>query len=108
VDLARLQLAVKPNDPATRISLALYLAKLRKKEEALAEMSKALEMGPTEADVIFKSALIHELNGNRAAALEALQTAIQKGYSVEQISKEPELTQLRSDPRYRLFGANHP
>jgi hypothetical protein len=48
----------------------------------------------------FKAALVYELTGDRTRALSALERAMRAGYSSHEITNEPELAKLRSDPRY--------
>jgi hypothetical protein len=45
-------------------------------------------------------ALVYELARDRSKALAALGRALRGGYSMHEITNEPELTALRSDPRY--------
>jgi hypothetical protein len=44
---------------------------------------------------------VYELAGERERALAALGDAIQGGYSLDEIDREPELRKLREDSRYQ-------
>jgi serine/threonine-protein kinase len=96
-------LAVSPQDPQTLSSLALYWAKLGQKQNARAHLAQALKLAPLDNEVIFKSALIFELTGDRNRAIAAIKAAWKGGYSLVQIEKQPELAPLRSDQRYRQW-----
>jgi serine/threonine protein kinase/tetratricopeptide (TPR) repeat protein len=101
IRLAEEQLSINPKDPGTRASLALYQVKLGHKEIAQMEIKEAISLAPDDVNVMFKSALVYELCGQRDEALEALKSAVKAGYSVEEIQTEPELNHLRQDARYR-------
>jgi len=103
LELAEAQLEVKPDDPRTLSSAGLYYAKLEDNKKAQALNSRALQLAPQDTEVIFKSALIHELTGDRKRALRAVAEARKGGYSMEQIEKEPELARLREDAEYRAW-----
>jgi tetratricopeptide (TPR) repeat protein len=100
IDLARREISVNPRDALIRANLARLLAETGHPVEALAEMSSTLERASTNMTVVFASALVHELVGNRAAALHALETAARGGHSVAEIRRHPDLARLREDPRY--------
>jgi serine/threonine-protein kinase len=103
VDLARKELEVNAKDASLRSRLAAYLAKLGDKRQALAELATALRQSPKDVDVLFNSALVHELTGQREAAITALEQALAGGYSIDELRKEPDLEALRSDRRYERF-----
>ena len=94
------ELSVNPNNSEVRSGIALYDAHLGRKEDAEISISKALKLSPRDSDVLFTSALVYEIIGNRNRALEAINQAVKAGYSVEEIGKEPELKAMRSDPHY--------
>jgi tetratricopeptide (TPR) repeat protein/TolB-like protein len=100
IDLARREISVNPRNALIRANMARLLAETGHPGEALAEMSSTLERASTNMTVVFASALVHELTGNRAAALRALETAARGGHSVAEIRRHPDLTRLREDPRY--------
>jgi tetratricopeptide (TPR) repeat protein len=104
LELAEAQLAVKPDDAFNLGSAALYRAKLEDRDKALGLIAKALRLAPADTEVVFKSALVYELTGDRQRALRAVAEARKGGYSVEQIEKEPELARLREDARYRTWN----
>lgn len=112
IRLARERLAVAPND-RIRSSLAVYLAKSGDAAGALAELARLEPARQSDKGTLFKSALVYELARDRRRALAALEGAIRGGYSMHEITHEPELSALRSDPRYARIasqaaaGGNH-
>jgi serine/threonine-protein kinase len=101
IQLAEQQLAVNPKDARVRASLAFYLARLGQKQEALASIEQARRLDPKDRNILFRSALIYELTGDRDRALSALATAIHSGYSIAEIEGANILADLRKDHRYR-------
>ena len=100
IELAETQLAVNPNDFQIRASIAVYQAKLGNRDPALKEISRALKQASGNVNVLFKSAIVFELCGDRALALRQLDAAMKGGYSVQEVEGEPEFARLRMDPLY--------
>jgi eukaryotic-like serine/threonine-protein kinase len=105
IELVRQRLSAAPADPDLRASLATYLAKLKRSEEALAEIGTVLARSPKKADVFFKAAIVYELTGSRDRALAMLESAGRLGYNWRQVENEPEFVALRRDPRYHLLAS---
>ncbi len=86
--------------------LALYLAKRGDSAEA-SEALSALERWPEkDAAALNRESVAHEILGRRDRALELLGKALGAGFSLEEIRRDPELTELRRDARYhRLVAA---
>src|ERR1017187_6191611 len=95
------ELSVNPNSTEALSGIALYEAHLGHKEDAEKSIGKALSLSPNDSDVLFTSALVYEIIGDRKRALRAIEQAAKSGYSIEEIEHEPELRALRSDPRYK-------
>jgi serine/threonine-protein kinase len=101
VELAEEQLVINPNDAQLRSSLAVYYANLGNHNKALDEITWARKLAPENVTVLFKRVLIFEFAKLRDQALEALQEALQHGYSIEEVRNHPDLFELRKDPRYQ-------
>ncbi len=101
IELAEQQLAVNFRDAQLRARLATYWAKLGEKKKALAEIDQARRLAPVSANVLFRSALVYELTGKRGSALDALEAAVQNGYSIEEVRNAVDLAGLRKHPRYQ-------
>jgi eukaryotic-like serine/threonine-protein kinase len=108
IQLLREQLAQKPADLDMRSTLALYLAKSGDAAGAAGELSQFEGQSPSQAAVLFRLAVAHEITGNRDKALGALDNALKAGYAMKEIRSEPELVGLRSDIRYHKMAASLP
>src|SRR5262249_51823966 len=100
IQLAAEKLASSPTDITWRSSKAVYQAKSGDTEAALKESKEILKMDRKTPPVWYKLALIQEIGGDRNQALASLEAAIRAGYSMHEISSEPELVALRRDIRY--------
>jgi eukaryotic-like serine/threonine-protein kinase len=101
IRLAREHLTAHADDIDAQVHVALYLAKTGDKKSALAEIAKVDAAKQKEAETLFGSAVVHELSGERDAALTMLSAAVKQGYALKEIKNEPELLSLRADPRYQ-------
>ncbi len=97
------ELSVNPDSTEVLSGVALYDAHLGRNRDAETFIGKALRLAPKDSDVLFTSALVYEIIGNRNRALEAIDLAVKSGYSVEDVEHEPELHALRSDSRYQRW-----
>jgi serine/threonine-protein kinase len=100
IQLARGELSSNLDDAGLLSRLAVYLAKGGEKQAALdqAEVVGGLvKTGP----VLARLALAYEICGRREQALNALEAALKEGYSLEEISRDPDLLEMRKDPNYR-------
>ena len=88
-----------PNDALAQSSLADAYAHGGRRAEAESHVQTALALAPDDSNVLAEAASVNELLGNRSAAVEQLQRAIKKGYSLEQVSIDPQMSALISDPR---------
>jgi hypothetical protein len=57
-------------------------------------------MVPGNVNVLFRSGLTYELCGSRGDALNAIGSALEHGYSKEEVSRHPDLAKLRADSRF--------
>jgi serine/threonine-protein kinase len=94
-------LAVKSNDPSNLAALGLYQAKLGQRAAAAASIAKAEAASPDDGDVLYVSALVHALAGERDAACTALTAALAKGASAEVVRRADELRPLRGCAAYK-------
>jgi serine/threonine-protein kinase len=100
VEAAERHLAVNPDDPKILSTVAVYRAKLAENRPAVAAVERARRLAPSDAAVAFRAAVVYELANQRPRALTALQSAVTAGYSLDEIRRDPELAQLRRDPRF--------
>ena len=101
VQLARARLEVTPLDANARALLALWCARAGDAESALREGTRAAEMQSENADVLFRNAAIRCILGRDEDALDWLEKATKFGLRKAEIENDPDLSRLRSHPRYR-------
>jgi serine/threonine protein kinase/tetratricopeptide (TPR) repeat protein len=106
IRLVRDEIGAHPEDLDLQANLALYLAKSGDKQTALAQIKAVDHATKKPASVLFNSAVVYELGGNRDRAIAVLSAAIKAGYALEEIKNEPELVALRTDTRYQLLLAS--
>ncbi len=101
VRIARSRVETNPNDAQARMELGFFCARAGENECALAEGKKAAEMQPESAEILFRTAIIFNLAGRQAEALDRLERAVKLGVSRTQIENDPDLSSLKQDPRFR-------
>jgi serine/threonine-protein kinase len=101
VSLSRAALKVNPRDARQLKNVAICLAKLGQRDEALATAQKAIDAGPSSGDVQYGVAVVHALTGDGPGALSMLEKALASGASASQARGDEDLASLRSLPRFR-------
>jgi tetratricopeptide (TPR) repeat protein len=107
VQLGREHLAANADDVDARSSLALYLMRDHRADEALAELDRVLAQKNPIPAVLFKGAIVAELAGQRPRALELLARSLAAGYQLREIVHEPDLVKLRADPAYHKLVSRY-
>ena len=98
-------LALSPRDNQLLQALALNYANLRQKTNAMLALEKLSGPSAQTPDVLFNSALVYELVGERASALSALQAAVRAGLPLTRIQATSTFDHLRADARYNRVVA---
>ncbi len=104
---ATTKLAVNPNDPALLMDHAWILAMLGDRDAAMAEIERASTRLPDDPYADYIRALIRHRYGDTDAALDDLETAVDKGYSVVILGAEPHLADLHVDARFVDIVGRH-
>jgi len=99
--LAREQLRVRPEDADLITQLAVYSAGVGDTTAALGYLGNAVALSPDDESVMFQMGLTYEVLGRREEALDWLESAVENGYSREQVEGTPDLRELCADERYR-------
>jgi serine/threonine protein kinase/tetratricopeptide (TPR) repeat protein len=103
IGLGLQQLSVNPDDAEIVGDLGGYYAMLGQKDSARICAERSLKMDTTDARVMFLAATTYESIGNRDRALQWIGKALDAGYSLSEISNQPELRELYTDPRYKAL-----
>lgn len=105
IEILETDLKLTPRDADRETSLALALARTGDHRRAKAHANAALVLDPRNAYVLFPAALVRLAAGETDPALELLSRAVEAGYPTGEVARDPELTRLRSDPRFvRIVG----
>jgi serine/threonine-protein kinase len=107
------ELGRSPADVTLRSRRALYLAKADDRDAALEALADIDWAASDDLNLLYRLIPAYEIAGDRDTALEVLEATLEAGLPLSFILDEPELTDLRSDPRYhriaaRFSGANEP
>ncbi len=89
---------LKPQDAVAQSTLALLFAKDKQREKALTRVQTSLALSPDDTQVLSNVADTYEILGDRHRALEYLEKALQKGYSVDQAKGDPDMQGMLQDP----------
>jgi serine/threonine-protein kinase len=97
-------LLTNPKDALALSCRALYWANLGNQTHAMEDIRKARGLAPADARFIYQEALIDEIGHHRDRAITGLAEAIRAGYSMNEITREPELAELRRDARFQRLA----
>jgi serine/threonine-protein kinase len=107
IELTEKELTVNPRDARAKARIASWRV-LIDQPRALQEIREALQLSPRDGLVQSRAALVYEQSRMREEALAALKSAIEFGYSMEEIQGWPPLEQLMQDPRWTAFIETRP
>ncbi|MEM1204486.1 MAG: protein kinase [Acidobacteriota bacterium] len=107
IQLVESKLDATPGDVDLGSRRSLYLAKAGDCGSALAAAETLPSPEATDSAVFFRLATAFEVCGLRDRALLRLADALQGGYSLEDLRRDPELLGLRGDPRYHQLVAGY-
>ena len=96
---AQAALEVNPRDAAALAALGAYNASLGRRAEAKRRIDQALAIAASDPEIQFYAVLVYEELGERATALVHLGRAVDAGYSLVEVRRNPDLVELRKDPR---------
>jgi len=103
IELARPRLEVNPKDSFALAFTADYYAMVDQEQQAREQMARALEIAPTDADVLFRAAILHNHFGDTEKTLEFLNKSVAAGYSRTVIRDTPDFDHLKDDPHFHAL-----
>jgi serine/threonine-protein kinase len=95
------QLQVNPRDAERQGDAASCYAMLGDKENAIAHLSRSLELGHGDKDLLFNAAVVYNDLGETGVALEWMQKALAAGYSASIVKDSPSFDNLRTNPQFQ-------
>lgn len=99
-ELAKKELLVNPDDWVNTALLGLYYAHTGRRDEAEAQLRRALELAPAEPTAYYFDALGKRHDGNTNGVYAALEKALELGLSPVFITTDPDLAPLLSESRF--------
>jgi Flp pilus assembly protein TadD/TolB-like protein len=100
---AEQEAAVNPKDDQAQLSLALAAARLGDAAGARRRLEKVRQLAPNDPEALFQAAILQTAWGDRVAALSLLERAVDAGKNPVTIGHEPDLADLKDDPRFRAL-----
>jgi non-specific serine/threonine protein kinase len=95
------QLEMVPEDARARILLSTNYAHFKKFDAAIAEVKKALNLRPNDANILYNAACTYGLMEKKGEALELLVRMKQNGFSqLDWARRDPDLACLHNDPAF--------
>jgi len=94
------KIKLKPQDPLLQANLGQLYATLGQTGNAPRHLEAALALTPNDPTVLITVAEGYEALGERRQALGIVQQALQKGYSMDDLKRDPSLQSLLSDPGF--------
>jgi serine/threonine protein kinase/tetratricopeptide (TPR) repeat protein len=105
IRLGQEKLAVNPENPEVLSRLALYHAMSGRGPDAVREIQAARKRAPADVDVLVRTIRVYELAGRRDAAIQSVEELLDRSPSLKILESDPDLVNLRKDPRYlRIAG----
>lgn len=101
LDLFPLYLSKHPDDARSHIHYATQLAVVGRRDEALEQTKKAIELSPDDPLMFYNAACAYSRLGEKGSAIEALQKSIVAGLEdYEWIKTDPDFDAIRNEPGY--------
>jgi tetratricopeptide (TPR) repeat protein len=92
---------LKPQNAVAQASLALFYSQKGLREKAITRIQAALARAPDDPNVLELAGESYENLGDRPRALEYIEKALQKGYSLDDLKSSTDLQGVLSDPNFR-------
>jgi serine/threonine-protein kinase len=104
ISLGQERLEVNPRDASALSDISGYYAMLGRRQEALSNLEKALQLSDKkDPDVLFEAAMVHNQLGESSTALEWLEKARSAGFPPASISDAPALDNLHGNAQFQAI-----
>jgi tRNA A-37 threonylcarbamoyl transferase component Bud32/tetratricopeptide (TPR) repeat protein len=103
IAVGRKQVQRIPDDQDSRLHLALLLARMGLRDESLAELAQAHEIGPKDGFTSFQIASTHAVLGDPDEAIAALSNAQSRGYYIKSEQRNSEFDLMRGLPAFQAL-----
>jgi adenylate cyclase len=97
-----------PDDARAHILYGIALAELGRRDEALRECSKALELSPGDCLMLYNCTCLYARLGEPQQAIDSLRKAIAAGdVNFAWLKQDPDLNSLRDNPEFIALTSGH-
>jgi len=103
ISLATVKLQINSRDASLLAFMATYKAMIGDKASAMADLLRAMELAPVDADVRFRAALVYNHFGDVERTLSSLEKAVSVGYPAAAIRDTPDFDDLRGNQRLQAL-----
>ncbi len=93
-----------PRDALAQSNLGLLYAQKKLREKAIPRIQSSLALLPDDPNILQNAGQAYEDLGDRTQALQYIEKGLQKGISLGDLKKTPDLQGLMSDPNFRPSG----
>lgn len=101
-ELARERLEINEQDWQTHGQLAIYLAHLDDKDNAVSTIQRALNLSRRNAETLLNAAIVQFVTGQSEAALDLLEETVAKDANYRDLIKiDPDLNQMANQQRFQ-------
>jgi serine/threonine protein kinase/tetratricopeptide (TPR) repeat protein len=101
-------LAVNSRDAARMGRMAQYYAKKGDRMQALEFIRRARAIDPNDASLAYAEAVVEWLAGKQQDAIQHLEEALKRGYSLQALHNDPELSKMEALPEFAKITAQIP
>jgi len=103
VRMAEQLVKTQPGDAMALALLGYYYARLGMPDKSVERLQQALVRAPEDFEVLAEAGEAYEVLGRRPDALRWLGAALQRGYPVVRVTRNPELRHLQNDPAFKAI-----
>ncbi|MGD8414641.1 MAG: tetratricopeptide repeat protein [Candidatus Latescibacterota bacterium] len=101
IELAEQRLELNPRDARILVTLAGYYVMVNEGERATTYIDRALQISADKPFVLYFAGYVYEQLGQRDKALEYIGKALNLGYPLDEIERDPWLSDFRDDDRFK-------
>jgi tetratricopeptide (TPR) repeat protein len=106
IELAEARLEVNKRDTSVLAFTADYYAMLDQEPQAKERLARALQSAPTDAEVLFRAAILYNHFGDTEKTLDFLGKSVAAGYPQTVLRDTPDFDRLKDDRRFRALYQN--
>lgn len=105
-DVASKAVATNPHDAFALSWRAMFRIQTGETAQAFQDARLAMRIAPDNVRVLVNSGIVFESGGDHKKALDAIRSALERGYPSESLKAEPDLTSLQNNPAFQRMIAS--